>query len=527
MSERICYMSRSDRGGRLVALRLLGPHSDDEWAAPAAAEAADAALQGAAWVRTILSDSSAQRSISTLCVDTDGGVCSWLTASGPDPALIRATVEGAARGSAEALDEGLPDSGPSGRFPDLPGETAFEPLAEPGTATAVSSRPARTTAPGRRMAVLAVPDVPARLLLDALDTQGVRVGRVISLWHAAAQAWDPSGPGAVRRYAESVVVADDAPASGVVLFDAPARRLIWTWSSRGALLAGGSLRLRAGKGEHDGACVCAADLARLATEWLSWSIQLGVAPSRVVCVGSLDSSSPDALTPAGVGESLASRWPGATVDLVNEADPVGLTLRRIVAAEDLGRTTPAQAAPSRSGLSSLSRRPGRAHRSMHVWAALALVLAAGGVSVAAWQFWSQAAGLRERADAVAAEQEAALIAVDPSLAVSAFPVNELRTRLNRERERLAQPSGFTPPRPMLGQLDTMSYVLGAPGVELVSIDLTSLSVSATVRVADIAMAEDLDRALRAVSDNNVDWLAFRPGQSRTGRIEVTYSGQWR
>lgn len=527
-------MSRRDRGGRLTALRLVGAHSDDRWTAPSSRDmdARTEARQGAEWAKRQLSESSKSRSISTLCLDVDGGVCSWITAPAPDGELIRATIERSGMsGGGDGL-EGVSELGPAGRFPDLAGETAYEPLGEGGShgAGLALARPKPGIDARRRLAVLAVPDVPARLLLDELDRLGVRVGRVMSLWHAAAQAWDPAGPGSGRSApGRAGVIAEQSPACAVVLLDAAGGRLVWCWSSRGALLAGGSIRLRtvrSGEEAERGAVVCDADLGRLAAEWLSWSVQLGQAPGRIVCVGAVDSEADGGLNAGALGSSLSSRWPGATVDLVDEPDAVGLTLRRVVAAEDLGARVAPEAAPQRSSLVGLSRRAGRAHRSMHVWAALALAIAAVGVGSVAWHFWSSARSLRSEVAAIKAERRKTFESIDQRLVVSAAPKLELETMVREARSALSTPSGFETPHPVLEELEAITLVIGAREIQLGSIELNNLSVSVSVRVNDVRQVEQIDQGLSAVAGEHVLWRDRRARNQRDGVIEVTYTGRW-
>ncbi|MEQ8770158.1 MAG: hypothetical protein RIB60_06580 [Phycisphaerales bacterium] len=514
MSDRVCYMARDDRGGRLASLRLVGAHSDDAWAAPNAAASDQICADGADWVRSTLAMTSKARTISTLCLDPDGSVCSWVSSPTGDPELVRATIE-STRGTTAEMDAGGYESGSHGRFPDLPGETSYEPLAD-------------REAPGsQRLAVLAVPEVPARMLIDELDARGVRVGRAVSLWHAAAQAWDPSGPGAASN---GSAIAEHAPATAVVLIDPDAPRIVWCWSVRGALVAGGTIRLRSEHRDDETLpVVTRSSIGRLASEWLSWSVQLGVAPDRIVTVGSVDAHAEDGLSIAKVGDAIGSNWPGASVAVIDDDDPIGTTLRRLVAAEDLGRSTPADAGAARSGLTALTGRPTRAHRSMHVWAALALVVGAIGIGAAAYKVWDDGRSLDDAIAAAESDRREAINAIDPGLFNEFNPMDALRQRVSAEQAALNQTGAFPRPKPVLEQLETMTLVLGVPGIELDSIDLSSLlSVQATVRVDDIALAEQLGQSLRGVAGDHVVWQPFttRPDR-RTGKMSVTFQGIWR
>ncbi len=516
MSDRVCYMARDDRGGRIASLRLVGAHSDDAWSAPGAAAIDQAAADGAEWVKSTLAMTSKSRSISVLCLDPDGAVCSWVSSPSADADLVRATIESARAGSADGtgpLDGGGYASAAHGRFPDLPGETSYEPLAE------------RDGTDSQRLAVMSVPEVPARMLIDELDSRGVRVGRSISLWHAAAQAWDPSGPGAASN---GTAIADHAPATAVVLIDPDAPRIVWCWSVRGALVAGGSIRLRSVREHGDAPVVTRSSVGRLASEWLSWSVQLGVAPDRIVTVGASDPDAEDALSIAQVGDAIGSHWPGASVAVVNDEDPIGTTLRRMVAAEDLGRTTPPDAGAPRSALTSLTGRPTRAHRNMHVWAALALTIGAVGVSVVAWKVWSAGKAMGDVVAQAQAERTAAFEEVDPTLLAQFDPMASLQQRVQAERASLNVTESFPRPKPVLEQLETLSYVIGMSGVELESITISPLSVNVNVRVDEIALAEQLDQSLRGIEGNRVAWQPFTTSADRrTGKTKATFPAVWR
>ena len=63
------------------------------------------------------------------------------------------------------------------------------------------------------LAVLAAPDAPARLFLDQIDALGVRVERVITFWHALAEAWDPGAKGSAAQ-GPDIITAEQAQPIG-------------------------------------------------------------------------------------------------------------------------------------------------------------------------------------------------------------------------------------------------------------------------------------------------------------------------
>ena len=203
----------------------------------------------------------------------------------------------------------------------------------------------------RRMAVLGVADSAAGCF-DALDERGVAARGAIDLERdgdSVGSGLPPNtrddGPGVDRlgrcRAVTAVVVVD------------PRGRLAWAWSRRGELLTGGSMllvrarpqadRAERGSGEarviDPGSCVRleTTHAARLAAEWLSWSAQTGSAPGRVVV---LCPERTAGLSPSEFCTRVVSAWPGATVDLVTDDEPIELTLRRPLADEGRGTSAP-------------------------------------------------------------------------------------------------------------------------------------------------------------------------------------------
>jgi hypothetical protein len=392
----------------------------------------------------------------------------------------------------------------------------------------------------QKLAFLSVPDVSARLFVDALDDKGVFVDRAISLWHAMAMAWDPAGPAAAGGARGGEVVASSAPATAVVLVD-PAGRLVWAWSRSGELLAAGSIRLVQERTEAAGAVVVGApEIGRLATDWLGWSLQLGVAPARVVCVGPRTSEE-GGLSQQDLGMTLGRLWPGATVDLAVHEDPIGATLHRLATMEE----DPAiPTGDGRTALIDLSRRPGRAHRAVFRWASLAVLAGAAALLGVAWKGFSAAATANEEQrkkhdETIKAVTDVAApkSALDQER-VKGDPVGFLRAQIESKRKSSTRLEGIEPPKPILPELETLSMVLGSAGagVELDQISMQNSVITLYVVVPDVATGEALAASLNDVAGSHVEWTppSFDAARNRasanstSGEKKVmTLFGHWK
>lgn len=515
MSDRACYIQRSDRGAAIVRARLLSERSDESWTAGPSADAGAAELaadDAARWIRDRLAETRTPKRLDTLCLDLDGAVCSWVKGRDADADLIRSAVEGADTQSGAGDDDALDPTqtpGIADRLPRLPMEVSYGLLGNADQAD--------------RAAVLAAPDAPARLLLDRVDALGVRVDRVITLWHALAEAWDP---GARRTGAtdSASIVASDHPPAAVVAIDHDAARLAWTWSIGGTLLACGSIRLKRerspgqqtgqpgvlGGQATPGAEVHEHDIARLAGDWLGWSAQLGICPTRVVVVGRPGDRG---MTAGEIGTGLTRVWPGALTDLVGCDDAVAETLRRTLDARHINAFAP------------LTDRPTRTHRAAYRWTALALIVVAGAVGVLAAKFFARASDTRDQLAALRAERTEVLTAVDPALVLDPFPLLAIDAQINTIERRTGAVAEENP-RPIMAELDTLSFVLAVPGVTVQSIQLTDTLVSIQARLSGARAAEELDQALRAVGPSQLRWNPPSITSGTNGQVVATYSAMW-
>ncbi|MBC7771268.1 MAG: hypothetical protein H7210_02115 [Pyrinomonadaceae bacterium] len=421
MTGIVCYLERSGTGGAISRIRLVGPELDRTWTAPSsdAGSGNGAGMNGAgslvspvhslrAAAEWVAEELGRIRELAAICIDPAGGVCGWLSTPSASPEIVIAALQQAQNSNMiPGVAEAPAGSGFSllGDGPLGPGsDRSIEALApaEAGPASPLISRLNRKgPKPGasgkRRLAVLSIPDAAARVFIDELDRLKIEVHSVMSLWHAAAAAWDPGRPAkAPRANRDSqhsdqsdagVVVASSSPPTAVLLIE-PSGRIVWTWSIGGDLVAAGSMRARVhARGlplattGTDGAPLPAGplpgdpqsiptlgnedslgssparrigesaivepaplpvvqygdpEIGRLIMDWLSWSAQLGISPERIICLGSETTAGRDASLAATLSESLGRAWPGATADVAVYDDPIGATLNRLRGLANLG-----------------------------------------------------------------------------------------------------------------------------------------------------------------------------------------------
>lgn len=479
---------------------LLSERSDESWLATPASDAESAevsAVDAAEWIRDRLAETRTPKRLDTLCLDVDGAACSWVKGREADAELIRSAVEGMGMLST-GEDDGLDQSqtpGIADRLPRLPLEVSYDLLGETNAEI--------------RAAVLAAPDAPARLMMDRLDALGVRVGRVVTLWHALAEAWDPGARAAAT--AGAGIVSAEHPPAAVVAIDHDAARLVWAWAQGGTLLACGSARLRQTRTDdrRPAAEVHEHDIARLAADWLGWSAQTGVCPSRVVVVGR---PSERGLSAREIGSGLTRAWPGALTDLVGCEDAVAETLRRTLDARHINTFKP------------LTERPTRAHRSAFRWTALTLLVAALCVSVLAALLFGRAGRTRDLVATQRAAKIELLNTVDPALVMDPFPLDAIGAQI-AQIERRTGAVREENPRPILSELETLSMALVMPGVTLDEIEVNDTIVTIKVKVPDVELAEQLYGALRAIGGSQLQWNTWSPRSVRD-QIEVTFTARW-
>lgn len=526
MSGRVCYLGRADRGDTLAQVRLVTVNGDEAWDGPAPGEDPVAVRQsiqdGAAWVaeRAVRGDGP-RGEIALLCVDVEGSSCTWLTAPSSDASVVAAAI-------AQGGDWGGGSAPPAAWGPATTAEASVQALAAPPERVKKNGKASHA----QKLAVVAVPDVSARLFVDALDDRNVYVDRAVSLWHALAMAWDPAGPIAGGAMRGEKVVASSAPATAVVVVD-PAGRVVWAWSRGGELLAAGTIRLA--QESNRAVVVGGPEASRLAADWLAWSLQLGVAPARVVCVAPALAEGTGALSQQELGMTLGKLWPGATVDLAVHDDPIGATLHRL-AGVDEGQAP----ADGRLALLDLSRRPGRAHRAVYRWSALAVLAGSVALIGVAWKCFAAARVAQAERQKLREEVQTAVTTLAPpknqvdEVRSADTPMTYLQDQMNKKRAASTLPSGVDTAKPILQELETLSYVLGTKDSELDELSLLSSGVVLYVAVPDTKTAEDLDQALSEIEGTHLEWRPpefHSTGGGRTSHpgkpVIVTLYGKWK
>ena len=106
---------------------------------------------------------------------------------------------------------------------------------------------------------------------------------------------------------------------------------------------------------------------------------------------------------------------------------------------------------------------------------------------------------------------------------------ELEPALKPIRNRIAgaqSPITVTQSKPIMRALETVSFVIGAPGIEFDKVSINNRTVSLSLRVEDIAQAEQINRSLRTIDDSLLRWSSMTP-RNRGNKIEVTYLANWR
>jgi len=503
----VALLERTEHGGMLRRARLIGDDSDQQWhAEDEPVSPLQAAEQLASWLAERARAAEGRgASISMLVLDLDGAACSWVTSPSADPRAVEALVR---QGAGEYAGSTSPAM-TLGADAEIPGAASIQPLRERR----------EQHSPRDRLAVVAMPDAAARVVIDQLDRLGVRVGAVVSFWHAVALAWDPSAdPTRAVTRAGDHVVADDAPVGAHIVID-PSGRLVWAWSKRGAVLAAGVTRLLT---DDDAVQVGHDDVGRLAAEWLAWAAQLGFGPTRVSCVVPPLDPPDGALSNEALGEALTRAWPNAAIDLAVRDDPVADTLLAARAhAPDADRLA---SDPARS-MTALSGRPGRAHRGLFRWLGAALVVASVAAGIGAWRAAAAASAARTRAAEVRAEYDAAATAyVDPQIQQDHGTIAALQDAAQKERAKLEAGKREASLMPVLRELDTVSLVLGSPDVEIREITLEQLRAAVVVTVPDIKAYEDLRSAMRDIGGSSVQWEGHT--EQEGGRIRVRFTGTW-
>lgn len=503
----------AEGGVRLRAVRIMLAGERAFWTPPGDTPLDEHPALAAAWISAQLR-SHGVSSIRSLCVDADSTRFHWLTSPSGDPRILRGAVA-QSRPSAWG-DWHAPEGEDQGASPT-----------DASTATLEALAPADGLPLARDAAVI-VPDVVARVLVDELDRLGLPVERIATLWHQLALAWDPGARPALRDAThDDEPVATDTPTTAVMLIESPPdrpRRVLWCWSSRGQVIAGGSAK--PGPGPISDSLDLLA--GRLSADWLAWGAQLGAGPRRVAL---LIDDRLDGVDRTALAQMTQRLCPVATVDAVALEDPIAQTLARMA---EVSRPIGTNA---REGLVALSHRPGALHRATYRWLAASLAAVAMALGLFGFRLHAEAANLKDSGNSASQEWNAELAQQMPELAKDPFPQLKLNDEISQLRKRLdTLVRGRQDTRPILDELDTIAFVLvSEPGVVLLEATLRSdLAAHIVALVPDLATGEILPEVLTGASKFARYTGRFRErGRGRanlyrelTDHEQIEITGEW-
>lgn len=310
------------------------------------------------------------------------------------------------------------------------------------------------------------------------------------------------------------------------------------------------------------------DVGRLVLDWLSWSAQLGRGPERVISIGPATVAPPPAADAApgstraeprhsseGLGEAIARAWGRAggaggsahdtaaiaTIDLIEEADPIGLVLSRLAGLTERGTRAaspaPAGAQPQadpRVALVDLSTRPTRATRRQYQWTALAIAALAMALIAIGYQLHASADGAKDLVAEARQTQTDALKSISsivPNMHLSIQPEKDLQEQLRELRRRAALVKPLTPIIPEVGRILTAfesvrSKLPEAAQSELKIVEISFSPVAPAVRlqVPDAGTGPEIEVALQGLP-GSVRWTGRSP-PATSGPRQFILQGQY-
>ncbi|GAB5497136.1 MAG: hypothetical protein Phyf2KO_22160 [Phycisphaerales bacterium] len=517
------YVERDPSGQRLVGLRLIGDLQEERYSVPNEADALEVVRFAAEWLRARI-DATSGGNIGLLCLDPRGAVCSWLDVPGSDASVVRAAVRQKSAGAwgdwttmpaleaAETVESLVPVGGSS-----------LEPLGEKQLAKSSGQgliigrkKTDDAAAPSRRAAVLALGDLPVKLLIDALDEMKIEVAQVTSLWHAIASAWDPAGE--IREDNDPLVSVSRVDTA--VLLVEPDGRVQWAWCDEGELLAAGSAMIEP-DAFIDDERAREFGSGRLAMDWLAWTAQLGRSPKRVLCLIDQD----EGATPgAGAfGQAIHSVWPGASLDLLRVDDPILTTFLRLQERTAGGKAK--RRAHESKPIESLASRPGRAHRGMYRWVAGVILIGAVALGVLGTKLRSSADDARKQAAELSVETNALIVSELGANADPMYPILSLQSAISALQ--LDQQGGdYDPIRPVLLSVDEIAMFLEYMN----GVTLARLQVDQSLNYLELEAESttDAEAAPNILIDNAryVNWGNATVRQTSANTL-VNIQGYWR
>ncbi len=514
------YLERDPSGQRLIGIRLIGDQEEERYSVPEDATPIEAIRFGAEWIRTRI-DAKSGGGIGMLCLDPRGAVCSWLDVPSSEESVIKAAVRQKPSGA----------WGDWSSMPAMAGSESVESLVPVGASSLepLGDKPAKPSGQGlvlkskadasnvhRRAAILAVGDLPVRLMIDALDEMKIEVGQVTSLWHAMASAWDPAAE--AKDNADPLASGAAAVDTAIVLIEATGR-VQWAWSDTGKLVASGSAMVEQDAFTGD-ANARTFGSGRLAMDWLAWTAQLGRSPRRVFCL--IDTDHGSAGGSGEFGQAISNIWPSAAVDLVPVDDPIVTTFLRLQERTPGGK--PKRQVAGSQQISSLAKRPGRAHRGMYRWIAGAIMIGAIGLGVLGYKARASGEEAAKEAATIAATTNSLILSELGENADPGFAVISLQAELDRLRAE-GQNTDVRQAWPVLQAIDDVSFWLA----NMSGVELDSLLLDQTANV--LKLEADSTASAEAAPDmlKNAELINWDDGVIRTtaNATRISFTGFWR
>jgi len=156
---------------------------------------------------------------------------------------------------------------------------------------------------------------------------------------------------------------------------------------------------------------------------------------------------------------------------------------------------------------------------------LALTAAACVVFLLSWQFMSRANAIKADTKIISNDKRTLLGDFDSNLTLSRAPVLDLESRLI-EMTRAQAPVDLPLPKPMLEAIETVSFVIGTPDIDVTKITVNTRTVTLAINVTDIAQAEQILGNLQAIDDDLLNWRSTLSPTPRGGNIQVTLLADW-
>lgn len=88
-------------------------------------------------------------------------------------------------------------------------------------------------------------------------------------------------------------------------------------------------------------------------------------------------------------------------------------------------------------------------------------------------------------------------------------------------------SGLDPAKPILQELETLSFVLGVKGIEIDELSLMNAGATLYVEVPDVKTGEEIKAGLDTVSNSHLEWGAPAFNTGKNGKQSLSINGKWK